>query len=328
MEIMWVAKLKTFATRNRPSRKPQLWENLSLAFRRRMEFEVQRRLKKGWLDQPRVIDLSGVGFDPELRPLEMEVVPREVMNKALFLYGTFEISETRLVQSFLRPGMTFVDVGANIGYYTLVAARLVGPEGAVHTFEPNVEVADRLERNVRLNGLVNTRVYRQAMAGRTGDVHFYASAVSENSGISSIVPGSGLGAARVVPAVSLDDFSAQLSGRGIDLLKMDIEGAELQVIEGGRRVLGASNAPALLFESFDVKKLLPTLEDLGYRVKRLHYTLGEGLDLRDPRSPEAGLFDAYESPNYFASKEERTFRDVMSHVNVKRPAGFRMLGRL
>jgi FkbM family methyltransferase len=293
-----------------------------------MEFEVRRRLTKGWLDQARVIDLSRVGFDPKLRAIEMEVVPREVMNKALFLYGIFEISETRLVQSFLRPGMTFVDVGANIGYYTLVAAQLVGPEGAVHAFEPNIEVADRLERNVRLNGLANTRVYRQAMAGRTGEVSFYASAVNENSGISSIFPGSGLGVAKIVPAVSLDDFSVGLSGRRIDLLKMDIEGAELQVIEGGRRVLETTNAPALLFESVDVKRLLPTLVDLGYRIKRLHYTLGEGLDLRDPLSPEAGLFDEYEAPNYFASKEERAFQDVASHVNLKRSAGHRMLGRL
>src|SRR5258708_23981094 len=118
MDGSWVESLKTVARRNRPSRKPQLWENVPMALHRRIEFEVSRRLSPGWLDRPRIINLSEVGFEDGHVPLRMEVVPREVMNKALFLYGTFEISETRLVQSLLRPGMTFVDVGANIGYYT------------------------------------------------------------------------------------------------------------------------------------------------------------------------------------------------------------------
>src|SRR6266496_222127 len=296
----WVSRLGTLVSRNRPKRKPQLWENLPLAVERRLRFEIGRRINPDWIDRPHLVELSGVGFEPDSERLKMEVVPREVMNKALFLYGTFEISETRLVQSFLRPGMCFIDVGANIGYYTLLGARLVGPTGKVFSFEPNREVRERLEQNVRFNGFDNVTVLAQAMTRESGEVRFYVSDVGENSGISSIVPGRSLREAQVVPAISLDDFVAKLPPGGVALLKMDIEGAELDVLEGGERLLAGSDAPALLFESFDVTRLLPTLLRFGYHVRRLHYTLADGLALPDALAPLDSLFAAYESPNYFA----------------------------
>jgi FkbM family methyltransferase len=311
-----------------PSRKPQLWENFPLAVRRRATLELGQRLDRAWLDQPRVVELSEVGFDPPLPALKMEVVPREMMNKALFLYGTFEISETRLVQAFLRPGMTFIDVGANIGYYSLIAAAIVGTSGAVHAFEPNDDIRARFVHNVGLNGFDQVHVHAEAMTGRSGEVTFYVSTWNENSGISSIIPGAALGHPRTVPAVSLDDFVSRLPGKSADLLKMDIEGAELEVISGGRELLGTPSAPSLLFESFDVTRLLPTLEGLGYVVKRIHYTMSGGLELRDPRSKEPGLFDAYESPNYFGVKDPNVFEQVTTQANNRRSPALRLLGRL
>src|ERR1022692_1829889 len=131
MQGVWT-RLLDLTLRNRPSRKPQLWEDSSLALWRRIAFEVGHRLREDWLDRTQVIALSRVGFPARSPTLRMEVLPSEMMNRAIYLYGTFEISETRLVQAFLRPGMTFIDVGANIGYYTLIAARLVGENGVVH----------------------------------------------------------------------------------------------------------------------------------------------------------------------------------------------------
>jgi hypothetical protein len=101
--VSWVERIKTVALRNRPSQKPQLWENLPFGLRRRLQFEASRRFNDGWLDQAHVITLSQVGFEDDRPPLQMEVTPREEMNKALFLYGALEISETRLIQALLRP---------------------------------------------------------------------------------------------------------------------------------------------------------------------------------------------------------------------------------
>ena len=110
-----------------------------------------------------MIDLSGVGFEGQSPP-RIEVTPREMLSRTLFLYGTFEISETRLVQAFLRPGMTFLDVGAHIGYYTLIAARLVGDGGRVVSFEPGAATRAQLEANVARNGFRNVEIRAEALA--------------------------------------------------------------------------------------------------------------------------------------------------------------------
>jgi len=321
--------LREVASRNRPSRKPQFWENVRLATRRRFELEIGRRLDAHWLDAPRVIDLSSTGFPDGQPPLRIEVTPREMINRAIFLYGTFEISETRLVQAFLRPGMTFLDVGAHIGYYTLIAARLVGEAGRVHSFEPGAATRAHLEANVARNHLGNVEIHVQALAEQTGEVGFWPSTLASNQGISSIIAsGDGQAAPVMVPSLSLDDFAASLGGRRIDFLKMDIEGAELQVIRGGQRLLGGAEAPPMIFEAHQLAPVASALRALGYRIRRLHYTLEHGLELPDADARFESLFAAYEAPNYFAAKDEAIFDQVLRRANSSRPRLLRMLGRL
>jgi FkbM family methyltransferase len=280
------------------------------------------------LDRRHLVALSRVGFPDGSPPLKMEVVPREMMNRAMFLYGTFEISETRLVQSLLHPGMTFLDVGANIGYYTLIAARLVGATGMVHSFEPSDAMRSKLEANIRRNGFVNVTVHPEALAQTTGEVEFFASQSSANQGISSILPGEGRAAAHKVPSVSLDDFQARLAGRRVDLIKMDIEGAELLAIEGGRLTFSHQDAPPLIFEARDPGPIADTLGSLGYQIRRLHYTLEEGLQLPEVGAPLDSLFDDYEAPNYLAAKDPGVFRAALARANTRRSPILRLLGRV
>jgi FkbM family methyltransferase len=322
------AELMSALARNRPSQKPQLWEDLPLALRRRLAFEIGRRRDRAWLDRPQVVTLSEVGAGHDGAPLKIELVPSEMTNQAMFLYGTFEISETRLVQSLLRPGMTFVDVGANIGYYTLMAARLVGTAGAVHAFEPHTPMRRKLEENVRRNGFENVVLHPEALARETGEVTFYATAWDANQGISSILPGAGRAAVRKVPSLTLDDFLAGLGPRPVDLIKMDIEGAEIFAIQGGRRALSRADAPPVIFEAAELAPVAQELRDLGYKIRRLHYTLENGLDLPDAEAPLESLFDGYEAANYFAAKDEALFDRVVARANTGRSSALRLLGRL
>jgi FkbM family methyltransferase len=323
-------KVKSLALRNRPSQKPQLWEDLGLALRRRVAFEVSHRLNPGWIDRGHVVDLSRVGLREGAAPLRMEVVPRELMHKSLFLYGALEISETRLVQTLLRPGMCFLDIGANSGYYALLAAHLVGPSGIVHAFEPNAAVRARLTNNIALNGFGNIVVHREAMTRQTGTVRFYKSAWSANDGISSIIPKYGLEEeGEDVAALCLDDFAARtLAGRPVDLLKIDIEGAEVEAFEGGRQFLGRADAPAILFEGANVEPLLEVLGRFGYHVRKVDYSLGVGIELPEPGDGKESIFASYEAPNYFAVKDPAEFARVAAAANSKRGPALQFLGRI
>jgi FkbM family methyltransferase len=316
------------AGENLPSQKPQLWENLSLSIGRRLQLEIGRSLQSGWLDRPRVVTLSRIGLEDGGPPLKIEVTPTEAINRAIFLYGTFEISETRLIQALLRPGMTFLDIGAHIGYYTLIAARLVGSAGRIHSFEPSATTLRLLEANVRRNGLTNVDVHPEALADRTGEVGFYPSPLASNQGISSIISTDGREPPVTVPSSTLDDFVAGLGQQHIDLIKMDIEGAELQAIQGGRRVLGRAEAPSLIFEAHDLDPVARALHDLGYHIRRIHYTLERGLELPDAAAPFRGIFDLYEAPNYFAAKDPKVFEDVVGRTSAKRSPLLRLIGRI
>jgi FkbM family methyltransferase len=315
--------------KNRPKSKPQLWENLGLAARRRVVIELAERAREGWRDRGHVVELSDAGGNVRGPRLRMELFPNDVMDRALFLYGVYEIAETRLVQAFLRPGMTFLDVGANSGYYSLLAATLVGPSGAVHGFEPNDPVRARFERNVALNGLGGCiRVHREAISRETGETRFYRSVTEDNNGVSSMLPGPGLASEPVVvPCVTLDDF-ARTMDRSADLLKVDVERAEEAVFSGGKRVLGAADGPLLLFESFDVAPQLDLLKTLGYVARRVHYTLSEGLELRDPLKPLGHVSATYEAPNYVAAKSLEAFAELRARANDDRSAALRLLGRI
>jgi FkbM family methyltransferase len=314
--------------RNRPGQKPQLWDDLPLAVSRRLAFELRVRLDRGWLQRPHVVALSNVGFADHLGPMTMELVPGEHMNQALFLYGTYEISETRLLQALLRPGMTFADVGANIGYYTLLGSRLVGGAGAVHAFEPNAQLGEKLESNVRRNGLSNVEIHREALAQASGTVQFFASTVASNQGISSILPGDGRQSVGEIPATSLDDFVATLDGRRLDVLKMDIEGAEQQVIAGGSRTLAAESAPLLIFEAHELAPIAAELHRLGFAIRALRYSLARGLELPEVDQPGDNPFADYEAPNYFAAKSIAVFDDVVARAGAQRSSLRRLLGEL
>jgi len=327
MRSSWSA-LREIAVRNRPSRKTQFWENVALAARRRVELEVGRRLRSGWLDEPRVVSLSAIGF-PEGHPAPtIEVTPRELVNRSIFLYGTFEISETRLVQAFLRPGMTFLDVGAHVGYYTLIGARLVGDSGRVFSFEPGAETRALLAANVSRNAFQNVQIRAEALSEATGAVGFYPSAEAGNYGVSSIVaPPDGRPAPVTVASVSLDDFVVGIGGR-IDLVKMDVEGAELQVIRGGRRFLSGPGAPPIIFEAHALAPVADALGALGYRIRQLHYTLERGLELPDAEAQFDNIFAAYEAPNYVAAKDDSVFEEVLTRANTGRSPLLRLLGRI
>jgi FkbM family methyltransferase len=273
-----IARVVEILQTNSPRSKPQLWEDVGFSVGRRLRYMTRRALVPGWEDRPHRVRLRDSG-------LTMDVVPREFIARNIYLYGIWEIVGTRLLQALLRPGMRFLDIGANIGYYTLLAADLVKPSGDVHSFEPHDGIRAQLRRNVELNQLRNVQVRAEAVSARSGTVSFYRVVHDDtNLGLSSLVPGERTEQTPIsVPGTTLDDYVAQLPDGRVDVVKIDVEGAESDVLQGAQKILRSGRGPwAILLESFEISTHRAALGDCGYDTMGVHYSSHGGLEFVDP----------------------------------------------
>jgi FkbM family methyltransferase len=218
---------------------------------------------------------------------EPEVVPtawglfeirdcRESVQSDIYFRGRWEPAETALVCRLLGPGATFVDAGANLGWYTVVAARCVGAGGRVHAFEPAASLYGHLVRNLELNGLGQVVVARRAALARQGGRALLRGRRPDNQGLGSIVTGQGPG--EEVPTLAFDDYREEAGLGTIDLMKIDVEGAEMMVLEGMARTLASGACGALLLEvggprlaaqGYSARAVVERLQAHGYRVEAL-----------------------------------------------------------
>ena len=159
--------------------------------------------------------------------------------------GWFEPFETLLVQRLVSPGDTVVDVGANIGYYTLQFARLVGATGQVVAFEPDPHNFALLEENVWQNGYRNVTLVQAAVTARSGGVRLHLNA--SNRGDHRIYASDPGRPAIDVEAVALDEYFADHAGH-LDLVKIDVQGAEAGVFSGMRRLVAEHRVARVLSE--------------------------------------------------------------------------------
>ena len=154
--------------------------------------------------------------------------------RGVYLYGDSIEPELSSLQRFLRPGCVFVDVGANVGVYSLKAAKEVGDEGLVIAVEPFLETASRLFENVRANGYHNVRVRNFCVGRQTQQAQLYLNNNKPNSfGLSKV----GNAESISVLSVSLDDLCRWENLDRLDYLKIDAEGAEGAILEGGAQTI-------------------------------------------------------------------------------------------
>jgi FkbM family methyltransferase len=161
--------------------------------------------------------------------------------------GLYELDTLRLIRRVLRRGDHFVDCGANLGYFTLAAARAVGERGRVDAFEPDPINRARLERHLEMNGSpAHVRVHPVAVADQAGEATLYHPVGdARNHGEASLFAPSGVATqAYTVPTGRLDQL---VSGKP-RLVKMDVEGAELTALRGMRGWLSGEGVPQLIVE--------------------------------------------------------------------------------
>jgi len=181
----------------------------------------------------------------------------------------FEPTTSEALRKFLRPGMVFFDVGAHIGYFTLQGARLVGKTGRVYSFEPEDKNYSFLEKNTKINGYGNIVTTKTAVSNVSGRATMY---IGQDTGLHSLKIKSKRKSQ--VKTVSIDDFCRKENISRIDLVKIDVEGGELDVIEGMRTAAKNNKKigmivelnPAVLSESCATAEgLVKMMESVGFR---------------------------------------------------------------
>jgi FkbM family methyltransferase len=218
-----------------------------------------------------------------------------------FLLGTSEPGLQRAMEHLIEDRMTVYDVGANVGFLTVIAARLVGPSGRVFSFEPLPSNADKITHNLKLNGFEQVSVRQVALGAQNGEAAFLVSAEPTWGKLASL----GVEVSQqideiTVPVHRLDTIMREEDLPAPDLIKIDVEGAEVDVLSGAGELLRGAR-PLLMIE------LHGTNQGVSAALRSLNYhsvVLGSPLPIVD------APWDAY----VIASPMEKT--QLVSAVNA------------
>jgi FkbM family methyltransferase len=210
-----------------------------------------------------------------------------------FACGETEREVVRLLSALVGTGATVFDVGANLGFFALLASRVVGPTGHVVAFEPDPSNVERIRRNLRHNPGRTVDVEALAVADEAGEARFH---IGHQDEVGSLLrdPQHVTDRSVAVPTVSLDRYLDEHAIERVDFLKMDIEGAEVLALRGMQRGLEAGRYRHLVLEWHGDKRdelsaqrgrgMEPVFQ-AGYCVRRLTKHLRPGRPALEPFHP-------------------------------------------
>lgn len=206
---------------------------------------------------------------------------KEGIDLSIYLFGGFELSTRRYYQKRLSPGSTVIDIGANIGAHTLPLAEVVGPSGRVIAFEPTQFAFGKLIKNISLNENLSSRIIPvQAMLvsdldTKVSEAIYSSWPVDGSKDVHSQLRGRLMDTAGSV-ATTLDKAIEDISIDHIDFIKLDVDGHELEVLKGAKKILGAYS-PVILMElapyaysnPVDFDQVLQLIWDYGYHLENI-----------------------------------------------------------
>jgi FkbM family methyltransferase len=214
-------------------------------------------------------------------PVEVETHHhlRMIVDKAdrvggyIYYFRIWEPQISTVITRLLDPGDTVLDIGAHIGHHTLLAAQAVGEGGHVYAFEASPKTFGLLKTNIALNQFANVEARNIAVCARTGTTNLFL-ALHENSGRTSLIESEGRPSIEV-PCTRLDDLLDEIPCATIKLIKIDVEGAEPEVLAGARRLLAQLPVDVVLLvevqtggadESIDGQGIVAYLMKQGFKA--------------------------------------------------------------
>ncbi|WP_163381588.1 FkbM family methyltransferase [Cyclobacterium sp. SYSU L10401] len=169
------------------------------------------------------------------------------IERKLYLTGVYEKGLLRVLDNILSPGDVMVDAGANIGLISIFSAFKVGDEGLVVAFEPHPETFSILQKNILINGLTKILLFNKALGSASGIAKIYSN-LQINRGAASLVLFEKNSPSFDVDVVTLDSILTERNIHKVNLLKIDVEGFEMEVLKGSHSILSKSNGPILVVE--------------------------------------------------------------------------------
>jgi FkbM family methyltransferase len=173
----------------------------------------------------------------------------------------WEPHTTAVLERFLRPGMTALDIGANVGWFTMLAAVLVGPSGSVIAVEPWSENCRLLITSLQRNNFENVELWPIALDSDRRWAHFMTHVGSNGGFIGAQLDDIASGRGTIVPTFTLDEL---VGDRRVDLVKIDVEGAEHRVVLGGQRTLERCRPVVLSEFSLDMTRRVSAIDPVEY----------------------------------------------------------------
>jgi len=199
------------------------------------------------------------------------------ISRSIYVYNDFENVNRAYWDGLIVPGMTVLDIGANWGVYSVAARRLMGVSGMLISFEPNLDEFNKLKDNIKLNKFndQNVTLINSAVGDIKGEAKFYIPPSFKGAYGSMGRPKIEEDCKEVnVPVVTIDETLSDLDIRQVDVIKVDVEGAEIKVLQGMRRTL-VERSPTVLMEVSDKRtnvfgykanELCKFLMDIGYNL--------------------------------------------------------------
>lgn len=197
--------------------------------------------------------------------------------------GAFEWAEREWLESALQPGMVFYDIGANIGFFSVIAAEKVTPQGHVYSFEPVSGTHDRLVENIQLNKIdKHVTTFLAAASDHVGEAQIYIPDKGMDAWNSlAVKPEAGNYQLETIKTIVLDELVANKTLRTPDIIKIDVEGWEMHVLKGLQQTLQTYHPTLFIeFTSPNLRAAGTTCAELAEFIRALGYQLYE----YDPRS--------------------------------------------
>ncbi|MCD6528143.1 FkbM family methyltransferase [bacterium] len=248
-------------------------------------FELKNRI---WLIIFRLRNcfLSYKPIISEFEDISFKLVPKGAIALKIWREGEYEKFALRFLLSHMKPGIVFFDIGANIGIFSILSG-LKEKNIEIYTFEPASETFKVLKENIKLNNLQNIKAFQIGIGDYRGKAVLKINA-RWSDGLNTIGrathPECKIVGKEEILITTLDDFIKEHSVKKVDIMKVDVEGAELLVFQGAKKLLRCQEAPLILYESrisnakgfgYHPVEIMWCLRDLGYKLFDLDEETGK-----------------------------------------------------